>query len=523
MPPDAAPPSRLGAPLSSRNAVRAGVLAALSSPAAAATPAAAQAAPEVAGTAGPVQHPPARGFGASLRAAGRRGLLMARPLALPLLHRLQMRMRTAVNESDVAARVAGIERALARLSDRFETEIAARREIADVKRLAEEAARRLDAVGSAVAQRSDATHRRLDDAQRHLDAIRREIAGVGEVAAGNARRLDAVNAAAADGARRQEAAQRRLDEAHQRLDGTHQRLDEARERLDGTHQRLDGLQRSVAAVPDAVQARLPPRAPIPLGGEVMAWTPDGPLLLPAEDARLLAAMSEGGVLEPGTRAVLASLLKPGATFLDVGAHVGTMTLPAARRVGEDGRVFAVEPLPRLAALLRRNLALNDVADRVAVAACAAGEAEAEGLLHLGEILGHSSLLPLPAPDAAGTVRVPVRRVDDVVPAGTRVDVAKIDAEGTELQVWRGMRRVLEESPSLAAVLEFGPSHLARAGVTPEAWLGELEAAGFAPYTIDEATGACRPANVPALAGVFSVNVLLLRPDAASRHPDLVFA
>jgi hypothetical protein len=121
------------------------------------------------------------------------------------------------------------------------------------------------------------------------------------------------------------------------------------------------------------------------------------------------------------------------------------------------------------------------------------------------------------------VRVPVRRVDDVVPPGTRIDAAKIDAEGAELEVWRGMRRVLEESPGLAAVLEFGPSHLARAGVSPEAWLGELEGAGFESYMIDEATGACRPASAPALAETFSTNVLLLRPGAASRHPDLVFA
>jgi FkbM family methyltransferase len=363
---------------------------------------------------------------------------------------VQARIRTAINESDVAARTTSIEQALAKLSERLDTEIASRRDIADLRRLVAEDARR-------------------------LDALRREVADVGEAA----------NAAVV--------------------------------------QRLDAVQQGVAAIPDAMRAGTARRAPIPLGGEVMAWTPDGYLLLPAEDLRLLAAMSEGGVLEHGTRLVLAALLEPGGAFLDVGAHVGTMALLGARRVGEHGRVFAVEPLPRLAALLRRSMALNDLADRVSVAACAAGEADAEGLLHLGEVLGHSSLLPLSSAPNAEAVRVPVRRIDDVVPAGTRIDVAKIDAEGCELQVWRGMRRVLEESPRLAAVLECGPSHLARAGTTPEAWLGELEAAGFASYTIDEATGACRPASAPALAGVFSTNVLLLRPGAAARHPGLVFA
>lgn len=444
LPDTVVPPSRPAtAPPSSRNAVRGGVLAALSSP-----PAAAQA--PSAPAAVPAQHAPARGFGALLRAAGRRGLRGVRPVVLPILNRVQARIRTAINESDVAARTTSIEQALAKLSERLDTEIASRRDIADLRRLVAEDARR-------------------------LDALRREVADVGEAA----------NAAVV--------------------------------------QRLDAVQQGVAAIPDAMRAGTARRAPIPLGGEVMAWTPDGYLLLPAEDLRLLAAMSEGGVLEHGTRLVLAALLEPGGAFLDVGAHVGTMALLGARRVGEHGRVFAVEPLPRLAALLRRSLALNDLADRVSVAACAAGEADAEGLLHLGEVLGHSSLLPLPSAPNAEAVRVPVRRIDDVVPPGTRIDVAKIDAEGCELQVWRGMRRVLEESPRLAAVLECGPSHLARAGTTPEAWLGELEAASFASYTIDEATGACRPASAPALAGVFSTNVLLLRPGAAARHPGLVFA
>jgi FkbM family methyltransferase len=476
--------------------VRGGILAALSNPPAAAAQAVpAPAAPGAAAL--PVQQPPPlppqlpRGFVALLRGAGRRGLRAARPLAAPFLHRLQMRFRTAVNESDLAARTAGVDQALAALSERFDAETAAvRREVAGVggtvaatREIAEANARRLDAIGAALAERSDAT--------------RREVAGVGGAVAATRE----VAAAAKDIA----TAAREVAEANAR--------------------RLDAIERGVAAVPDIVQARTAPprRAPIPLGGEVMAWTPDGYLLLPAEDPRLVAAMSEGGVLEHGTRSVLAALLPPGGTFLDVGAHVGTMTLPAARRVGERGRVFAVEPLPRLAALLRRNLALNDVSDRVSVSACAAGEAEGEGLLHLGEVLGHSSLLPLDEPAAAGTVAVPVRRVDDVVPAGTRVDAVKIDAEGVELQVWRGMGRVLAESPRLAAVLEFGPSHLARAGVSPEAWLGELEASGFASYTIDEATGACRPASASALAAAFSTNVLLLRPDAVSRHPDLVFA
>jgi FkbM family methyltransferase len=461
--PDAVPPVPAGTAWSSRNALRGGVLAALSS---AAAPPVHEEAPPVAEPVEP--EPPPRGFGAALRAAGRRGLRHARPLAMPFLHRFQMRLGTAIDASDLATRVAGIESALAAYAERAE----------------DSAARRFDAVLE-----------KLDAAQERADATFQRVVAV----------------------------RARLDAAEGRIGAAHRQAEAAQARLDEASLRLDALQGAVAALTGIAQAGAARRAPIPLGAEVMAWTPDGYLLLPAEDPRLVAAMSEGGVLEPGTRRVLSALLGPGGAFLDVGAHVGTMALPAARRVGEGGRVFAVEALPRLAALLRRNMALNDMDGRVSVAACAAADEDGEALLHPGEVLGHTSLLPQPEGAGREAVRVPLRRVDGVVPAGTRIAVAKIDAEGAELRVWRGMRRVLADSPGLAAVLEFGPSHLARAGIAPADWLGELTADGFEAYAIDEATGACRPADASALAAVFSVNILLLRPGAAARHPELVSA
>ena len=89
---------------------------------------------------------------ALLRAAGRRGLRMARPAAAPILHRLQMRFRTAVDESGVAVRTAAVEQALAKLSERFDAGAA------DGRRLDTESARRLESIDFAVA----GVARRLD-------------------------------------------------------------------------------------------------------------------------------------------------------------------------------------------------------------------------------------------------------------------------------------------------------------------------------------------------------------------------
>ena len=64
-------------------------------------------------------------------------------------------------------------------------------------------------------------------------------------------------------------------------------------------------------------------------------TEAGYLLVPAEDLGLLvAAVETRGRLEPGSLGVLLSLLRENDTLIDVGANIGTFTLPAARRVGE---------------------------------------------------------------------------------------------------------------------------------------------------------------------------------------------
>ncbi len=53
---------------------------------------------------------------------------------------------------------------------------------------------------------------------------------------------------------------------------------------------------------------------------------------------------------------------PGATFVDVGANIGVFTLPAARKVGSQGRIVGVEASPTVFPYLEHNVAVNDLAN-----------------------------------------------------------------------------------------------------------------------------------------------------------------
>ena len=85
-----------------------------------------------------------------------------------------------------------------------------------------------------------------------------------------------------------------------------------------------------------------------------------------------------------------------------------------------------------------------------------------------------------------------------------------------------MRRVIAENPGLVALVEFGPEHLQRAGLSIEDWLTEFRAPGFTPYEVDETTGNLRQLRpVAELASVHSLKLLLLRQPPTA-FPELHF-
>jgi precorrin-6B methylase 2 len=56
--------------------------------------------------------------------------------------------------------------------------------------------------------------------------------------------------------------------------------------------------------------------------------------------------------------VIGKILRPGDTFVDVGANIGELSLFAAQRVGKSGCVVSVEAHPRTFSYLKRNIEMN---------------------------------------------------------------------------------------------------------------------------------------------------------------------
>jgi FkbM family methyltransferase len=157
-----------------------------------------------------------------------------------------------------------------------------------------------------------------------------------------------------------------------------------------------------------------------------------------------------GDAEPEVQQTLSELLSPAQVVYDVGANIGFFTLLCARLVGPGGSVYAFEPMPRNAATLRHNLALNGIDNVVVVEqALADSSGTAELLLshwsafHSLDVEGAAKRAH-PAPGSGQRIRVPTVTLDEFI-AQQRApapDLVKLDVEGAELLALAGMRETL---------------------------------------------------------------------------------
>ncbi len=181
-----------------------------------------------------------------------------------------------------------------------------------------------------------------------------------------------------------------------------------------------------------------------------------------------------GLIDPAEMGFLLHLLRPGDTFVDVGANIGAYTVLAAGVCG--AQTIAVEPAAATRPHLRENLALNGIQALVTVEEAALGDAPGRGRFWAGR--GATSRLAVD-----GDAEVSVTTLDAL---GAAPLLLKVDVEGHELAVLRGGSTTLADQGLRAAIIETN-GHGDDAAVH-----GLMLGAGFAPMDYDPATRELTP-------------------------------
>ncbi len=193
-----------------------------------------------------------------------------------------------------------------------------------------------------------------------------------------------------------------------------------------------------------------------------------------------------GIWEPDITSFISRRLAPGDTFVDVGANVGYHVLLASRVLDGRGRVTAIEASPAVFRALLSNLALNGDPSNVRAINMAASDVPGRVKVYRGPDHNVGLTTTVRTRGLPAEAEVEGAPLADLLERGElrTARLVKIDVEGAEDVVLRGMRSFLKACPrDVEIVLELSPLWWADQRQTVEQVLKELLDAGFHPYRI----------------------------------------
>ncbi len=204
------------------------------------------------------------------------------------------------------------------------------------------------------------------------------------------------------------------------------------------------------------------------------------LFVDTTDISLSTHLMMDGFWEMWTTEAMLQFVRPGHVCVDAGANLGYFSLIMAELTGGGGQVHAFEPNPRLASLLARSLDINGFGGRSRIHRLALADRAGEASFKVptgepmnGYVAGdedHDGEAPYI--DDSREYRVPLARLDSL---GIMPDFIKIDVEGAEEALWRGMAGILAARRPLTVLIEFVADRYG----DPERFVADILRHGFA--------------------------------------------
>ena len=206
---------------------------------------------------------------------------------------------------------------------------------------------------------------------------------------------------------------------------------------------------------------------------------------------LALAVSHYGTYEKLEAKIMEEKIQVGNIVVDIGANIGLHTLNMARIVGNTGQVFAFEPDPSNFKILGKNVKVNNYKN-IILEQKAVGDKHGRATLYHADNPGMHRIFPQTKArrGLSGQVQVKLTSLDKYFIDSNLVDkinFIKIDVEGLEFSVLKGMENILKNNKKIKILFEFMPKNIMEAGFMPIELLNYLTLYDFKLYSIDEIT------------------------------------
>ena len=202
---------------------------------------------------------------------------------------------------------------------------------------------------------------------------------------------------------------------------------------------------------------------------------------------LALSISHYGTYEELESKIMEEKIEMGNIVVDVGANIGLHTLNMARIVGNTGQVFAFEPDPSNFEILKKNVKINNYKN-IILEQKAVGDKHGRTTLYQSEHPGKHRIFPQ-TEQAKSQVQVELTNLDNYFDSDMtdKINFIKIDVEGLEFSVLKGMKNILKNSKKIKILFEFMPENTIEVGFTPIELLNYLTSNDFKLYCMDNKT------------------------------------
>jgi len=202
---------------------------------------------------------------------------------------------------------------------------------------------------------------------------------------------------------------------------------------------------------------------------------------------LALSISHYGTYEELESKIMEEKIEMGNIVVDVGANIGLHTLNMARIVGNTGQVFAFEPDPSNFEILKKNVKINNYKN-IILEQKAVGDKHGRTTLYQSDHPGKHRIFPQ-TEQAKSQVQVELTNLDNYFDSDMidKINFIKIDVEGLEFSVLKGMKNILKNSKKIKILFEFMPENTIEVGFTPIELLNYLTSNDFKLYCMDNKT------------------------------------
>lgn len=172
--------------------------------------------------------------------------------------------------------------------------------------------------------------------------------------------------------------------------------------------------------------------------------------------------------EKNELAKIAPFIKPGGTYLDIGANIGFYSLAFAKKLNLNGKVYAFEPNPKTYAQLQRNCCLNTFAANIFTYNLAVSNQEKTIPFYYDKVNSGSATAVF-YEDMQGKVEkteVSAITLDKFIEKEkiAQIELIKIDVEGHEIELLEGAKQALAAKIFKAIQIEFNGQRLHEQGI-----------------------------------------------------------